>query len=234
MAAPPQLPLAMPQPPAQRLDTFVDAPDGLLAWLRSFAQTGQATAHGYVHGGSGSGKTHLLLATCAHVREAGVSAAYLPLAKLGARALAALHAGSDAQVIAVDDVQAIAGQPEAEQALFHLHNHASANGNRLLYSADVIPTELALSLPDLRSRLGQCTRMRLPGLDDAGRTRLLRERAEQRGLAIDEAAIEWLLRRASRDPSALTALLDQLDHASLAAQRRVTVPFMRQVLGAQV
>lgn len=60
---------------------------------------------------------------------------------------------------------------------------------------------------------------------------MLRLRARRRGLAIDEAAIDWLLRRVDRDLSSLTRLLDQLDRASLAEQRRITVPFLRQVLG---
>jgi len=61
----------------------------------------------------------------------------------------------------------------------------------------------------------------------------LRERAQRRGLALDEAALEWLLRRVGRDLAGLTALLDQLDRASLAAQRRITVPFLRMTLGAE-
>src|SRR3546814_4647349 len=49
-----------------------------------------------------------------------------------------------------------------------------------------------------------------------------------------EAAIDWLLRRVDRDLSSLARLLDQLDRASLAEQRRITVPFLRQVLGGDV
>jgi DnaA family protein len=90
---------------------------------------------------------------------------------------------------------------------------------------------LALSLPDLRSRLSQCTRVVLSPLDDEARREVLRERARRRGLALDEAAIDWLLRRRGRDLATLTGLLDVLDRASLAAQRRITVPFLREVLG---
>jgi DnaA family protein len=90
---------------------------------------------------------------------------------------------------------------------------------------------LALSLPDLRSRLGQCTRITLLPLDDEGRREVLRERAQRRGLALDDPALDWLLRRVDRDLASLTALLDRLDRASLAAQRRITVPFLRQTLG---
>ena len=73
-------------------------------------------------------------------------------------------------------------------------------------------------------------RWALPVLDDAGRAELLRQRAAARGLDFDDAALEWLLRRASRDLGNLTAIFERLDRASLAAQRRLTVPFLRQVL----
>jgi DnaA family protein len=38
------------------------------------------------------------------------------------------------------------------------------------------------------------------------------------------------LRRRGRDLATLTGLLDVLDRASLAAQRKITVPFLRQTL----
>jgi DnaA family protein len=50
-------------------------------------------------------------------------------------------------------------------------------------------------------------------------------------VAFDEAAIDWLLTRSSRDLSDLSAIFERLDRASLAAQRRLTVPFLRDVLG---
>jgi DnaA family protein len=69
-------------------------------------------------------------------------------------------------------------------------------------------------------------------LDDAGRRDVLRDRAQRRGLILEDAALDWLLTRTDRDLGALVALLDRLDRASLAAQRRITVPFLRQTLGA--
>jgi DnaA-homolog protein len=100
-----------------------------------------------------------------------------------------------------------------------------------LYAARAMPNALPLLLPDLRSRLSQCTRIVLEPLDDGGRREVLHLRAQRRGLHMDAASIDWLLRRVDRDLSSLAALLDRLDQASLAAQRRITVPFLRQVLG---
>ena len=115
-------------------------------------------------------------------------------------------------------------------ALFDLHNRVRDAGVPLLYAARDVPAALPQVLPDLRSRLSQCTLVALRTLDDEGRAQVLRQRAASRGLAFDDAALEWLLRRCSRDLSDLASVFEQLDRASLAAQRRLTVPFLRQVL----
>lgn len=230
----PQLPLALRYPPDQRLDTFVHAPDGAIEQLRALAE-GRADARRdstYIAGPSGVGKTHLLLATCAATEAAGRRAAYLPLVAAAGRLRDALESLEGNDVIALDGLDAIAGNREDEVALFDVHNRARAAGVALMYAARDIPDAIGLGLPDLRSRLGQCTRITLAPLDEEGRRDVLRQRAQRRGLVLEDAALDWLLRRVGRDLGGLTALLDRLDRASLAAQRRITVPFLRQTLGS--
>lgn len=225
-----QLPLALRYPPDQRFETFVGAPPGALGQLRALALGSDAWL--YLDGATGTGKTHLALATCAEAEASGRSAAYLPLAAAAGRLGDALEALEGMALVALDGVEAIAGHAGDELALFDFHNRFRAAGGSLLYAASAAPAALPPGLPDLRSRLAQCARIALQPLDDDGRAEVLRLRARRRGLQFDEAAIAWLLKRAGRDLAGLTAQLDALDRASLAAQRRVTVPFLRQVLGA--
>ena len=228
-ASSPQLPLALRYPPDQRLDTLVvDAP-ALTAQLRDFALAGVRRAL-YVAGPPGTGKTHLAIGICAEAERLGRTAAYLPLRSVAGRLRDASEATHRADVIAVDGLDCIAGDRAEEIALFDLHNRAHDAGRSVLYTAGEAPDALGLVLPDLRSRLAQSVHVSLPQLDDAGRHELLRLRADRRGLQLDPATIDWLLRRVDRDVPALTALLDRLDRASLASQRRLTVPFVRQVL----
>ncbi|MET0549196.1 MAG: DnaA regulatory inactivator Hda [Xanthomonas sp.] len=225
----PQLPLALRYPPEQRLDRYLGAPDGLLAQLQAVAD-GAADDWVYLSGPAGTGKTHLALALCAATEQAGRSAAYLPLQAAAGRLRDALEALEGRHLVALDGLDAIAGQREDEVALFDFHNRARSAGVTLLYTAQAMPDGLALCLPDLRSRLSQCTRIALAPLDDAGRAAVLRERAQRRGLVLEDAAIDWLLTHAGRDLAGLIGLLERLDRESLAAQRRVTVPFLRRVL----
>lgn len=225
-----QLPLALRYPPDQRFEGFVGAPAGAIAQLEALAR-GTAGDWLYLAGAAGSGKTHLAIAACAAAEAASRRAGYLPLSAAAGRVRDALDALQDNALVALDGLDAIAGLREDEVALFDFHNRARESGMAVLYTARVAPDALPLALPDLRSRLSQCARIALAPLDDAGRREVLRLRARRRGLAIDEAAIDWLLRRVDRDLSSLAALLDRLDRASLAAQRRITVPFLREVLG---
>ncbi|MBF6022672.1 DnaA regulatory inactivator Hda [Lysobacter niastensis] len=227
----PQLPLTLRYPPDQRLDTFVHAPAGAAELLRALAAQDGQFDNVYLAGPAGVGKTHLLLGTCAAAEAAARRAAYLPLIAATGRLRDALEALEGNDLIALDGLEAIAGSRDDEVALFDAHNRARAAGIRLVYSARDIPDAIGLGLPDLRSRLGQCTRITLTPLDDEGRREVLRQRAQRRGLVLEEPALDWLLKRVGRDLGGLTALLDRLDRASLAAQRRITVPFLRQTLG---
>jgi DnaA family protein len=224
-----QLPLTLRYPPDQRLDAFIGAPEGAIAQLRAWA-AGTAGDWLYLSGPAGSGRTHLALAACAEAEVAGKGASYVPLRAATGRlreALDALEGGA----FALDGLEAVAGRDADELALFDFHNRARASGVRVLYTAIAAPEALGIGLPDLRSRLGQCARIALSPLDDEGRRAVLRSRAQRRGLLIDEAALDWLLERVGRDLAGLTARLDALDRLSLAAQRRITVPFLRQALG---
>src|SRR5690606_15828565 len=144
----------------------------------------------------------------------GRRAAYLPLRSALGRLREALDALDEAALVALDGVDAIAGSRDDELALFDFHNRARGTGAGLLYVAGSAPDALPLLLPDLRSRLAQCARVVLSPPGEARRRAVLEERARRRGLALEPAALDWLLRRAGRDLAGLTALLDRLDRAS--------------------
>lgn len=225
-----QLPLALRYPPDQRFETWVDAQPEAAAALRALARDPASTPV-YLAGPAGSGKTHLALAACADAQGRGVSCSYVALASVAGHLRAALEGLDAAAWVALDGLEAIAGDDGDELALFDFHNRMRDAGRALLYTAAAAPDALPLRLPDLRSRLSQCVRIALAPLDDAARAQMLRLRAHRRGLQLDDAALEWILRRVARDPAGLAALFDRLDRAALAAQRRITVPFLREVLG---
>lgn len=224
----PQIPLSLRFPPDQQFAAFEG--QGALRALVEAVADGDRQEWLYLAGPTGSGKTHLQLAACSRARAGAESAVFLPAAALAGRLREALvgHAGSG--LVCLDGLEAIAGNGEDELALFHFHNAARQAGTRIIYSATAMPSALPFVLPDLVSRLEQCTRLALEPLDEGARRNLLRQRAARRGLELDEPVLDYLFRRVGRDLATLTALLDRLDQESLAAQRRITVPFLRDVL----
>jgi DnaA family protein len=226
-----QLPLALRWPRGQRFEHFHAGENAVAVEAVRAAAVDAAAPWVFVSGPLGSGRTHLLIAACQEAIDAGRSAQYLPLAGLrGTRAAAirGMAAGSD--LLAIDDVDSITGDADSEHALFDTFNSFKADGGTLLFAGNVGPLSLELGLPDLRSRLGSLTQAVLKPLADAERRQVLREQAAGRGIELDEIVLDWLFAHHARDLGALLDLLDTLDRATLAAQRRVTVPFLRNLL----
>jgi DnaA-homolog protein len=180
----------------------------------------------WLWGVHGSGKTHLLQAVCAAAQG---PAAYLPLSDRSVPPAALLGLAS-CRAICLDDAQAVAGELDWERALFGLFNEASEAGSRLVFAAELPPRQLPWRLDDWRSRAAACIVYHVRELDEAGRAQALELRAAQRGLALPAETLDYLMKRVPRDLPSLLRLLDELDEASLAAQRRLTIPFIRAAL----
>jgi DnaA family protein len=226
----PQLPLRLARAPRAGLDDFLPANAPALAQIRDWLAG--APGNLLLRGPAGSGKSHLLLAALETRRTAGADAGYLPLAALGTAAAGMVDAQPPASLVAVDDLDEALIDATLQQALFALHNRVGDHGGRLLYASRGSPADWNDLLPDLRSRLGQSVQALLQPLDEPQRRVWFAQRAAALGMQLDEAALEYLFRRVGRDLPGLQRLLDRLDRDSLAAQRRLTVPFLRDFLAA--
>lgn len=194
-----------------------------LATLTSFGQL-------LCWGSPGTGKTHLLQAVCHQVTEQNRTAAYLSLDDSAGLPPELLEGWENHALVCLDNIQAIAGQADWEEAIFHLYNRLRDTQHSLIVSASLAPAQLPLILPDLRSRLGAGLVYQLQPLTDEQSLEALQLRARLRGLELPDDTGRYLLKRMPRDLPALMALLEQLDAASLAAQRRLTIPFAKTVL----
>lgn len=196
--------------------------------LNALATMLRATEHEtlYISGAPGSGKSHLLMASCYAIDASGMSSAYLPLAALRELSPAVLQDLAHLDFIAIDDVQAIAGNKAWESGLFTFFNEARESGSGLLFSADCGPSSLDIELADLKSRLSWGAAYQLLPLDDNGKQALLIQHAKKRGLVLKPEAASYLISHCSRDINNLLDTLDKLDRASMAAQRKLTLPFV--------
>lgn len=199
--------------------------------VASLAQC-NAPAVAWLYGESGSGRTHLLEAACLQAQKLQRSTVYLPLQDLCAGAADGVLEGLEqVDLLCLDDAHHLQSSPVWQEALFHLYNRVQQSQAVLLLSANRAPRQCNFELQDLASRLNSTLVYRLHTLDDAAKAACLKLRANNAGLQLSSDVCHFILRRGERSMASLCNTIKQLDHASLAAQRKLTIPFVKQVLG---
>ena len=187
--------------------------------------------YAYLWGNAGSGRSHLLQACCHQAHHLNKKAMYLPLHEFIDLSPEVFDNLEMMDLIAIDDIQCIAGKAHWEEAFFHLFNRLRTNHRYLVIAGNTPPNALDLALPDLLSRLTWGLTFKLHVLTDDDKVSALLMRAAHRGMHMPEEVANFLLRHYSRTTNDLFNALDKLDLASLAEQRMLTIPFVKQVLG---
>ena len=221
-----QLPLGLDVQPPPSLDGFIGADNLLLRALIAQQMAGQGEAQLLAHGAAALGKTHLAEAACFYAATQGRRAGFVSLGNSAPPDLA--FDALDALVL--DDIHHLAGQSEGEFWLFDVINQVRERGLSLLMTSLRGPAEIGFHLPDLASRLVWGPVLRIAAPNDAEKLELVRRKAAERGLSLPFDAALYLLNHGARDVGSLMDAINRLDVASFAAQRKLTLPFVRDVL----
>jgi DnaA family protein len=183
-----------------------------------------------IWGASGSGRSHLLQAAVQKAETNGCSAIFLPGSELVAMDPAGLLQGlAEFDVVVIDDIDHLLNNAGWELALFEFYNRLHDNGNILVFSCAAPVAELTIQLADLASRLAWGTLYHLPKLNDQQKLAALQLRAHSRGMLMSDEVAKFIMSRSSRDFVQLIDVLDQLDKASIKAQRKLSVPFVKTI-----
>lgn len=194
-----------------------------------------ASGHGekiiYLCGGiRGEGCSHLLQACCHYAHQFQLSSVYLPLGSLLSFHPEILKGLEALSLVCLDDLHVVSGKSDWEEAIFHLYNRIYDAGGRLIIAARDLPKAIQLKLADLESRLSWGIIYQLHALDDMEKLSVLIMRAKWRGIHLSPDVGKYILTHCPRHMSTLFSALDVLDKASLAAQRRLTIPFVKEIL----
>jgi DnaA-homolog protein len=209
--------------------SFLTARNGeVLTHLNHVAASTPAGAT-WLAGPHTAGKSHLLQAVCA-AAPAGKRVAYLPLESLLPFGPGAIEGAEQLDLACLDDVQAIAGLDDWERQLFALWQRSFESGGTLLFAARENPSQVPYALADLKSRLSSSAVFAVRELNDEEQLDALSLRARLRGFELPAETARYLQRRFPRDMRSLCEVLDTLDDAAFAAQRRITVPFIKEIL----
>ena len=198
------------------------------ALVASLADIAGGTGQGcWLWGPAATGKTHLLQAVC---ERAGDRSIYVPRGTLAVAGPGILDGLASRELICLDDIDTVAGSREWEEGLFDLCNQILDANRLLVVSAAMSSRECPLGLPDLRSRLARLPTYQVQGLGEDDRAKALQLRARHRGLELPDDTARYLLTRTRRDMASLYELLDKLDLEALRAKRRLTIPFVKDVM----
>jgi DnaA-homolog protein len=218
-----QIPLPIGPHPEPRFDSFIAAGnEAALAHLQTLAPS---AAPVYLWGAAGSGKTHLLRALAAQLREAGGSFGWFD-----AGVPAPWPERPEWSLVVIDDAHRL--DAAQQHAAFALFVEAASQGWRLAAAGDAPPVDLPVR-EDLRTRLGWGHVFHLHPLEEHQMRAAIRREADRRGIAIGDEVMHYLLTRLPRDLSRQMALLDRLDDYSLAEGRLVTVPLLKRMLAEE-
>lgn len=231
-----QLTLSVQLPDDETFNSYLSESNSLVvSQLKLFIEQNQTSKSNkpnsfYLFGLTNVGKSHLLHACSTYAAQLNKTSVCLSCAELLLLSVEVLDGLEQINVICLDDIQLIAGNQMWQQAIFDLYNRVLEQNNCLLISGDQSATQLGLSLPDLVSRLSWGLTEQVKPLDDDEKVTALQYRASKRGLMLSSEAANFLLNRLSREMGNLITSLDILDNASIREQRKITIPFIKDVL----
>jgi DnaA family protein len=187
----------------------------------------------YIWGPQGSGKSHLLQTVCSQY-DKNLASIYVPLSLRDSLSPQSLENLEYQDIVCIDDIQMISQKPLWEEAVFHLFNRIRDKKNTLLIIAGSHPPQLlGLALPDLCSRLQWGLTWYLKEPSDECKIEIIMKSAEKKGFVINESVAQYLLSHYDRNLNKLMCILEQVDKASLEAQRKnISVRFIKTCLAS--
>jgi DnaA family protein len=183
----------------------------------------------YIWGEPGSGKTHLLKAVIQALHMQGARVGWMD-----ASSLEPPEFNESWAAVVLDECHLYTAvqQQAAFNWFVNALNSSDGHPRWVLAAGGLPPADLALR-EDLRTRLGWGHVFELHALSEPERRAVLRVEADARGVFLSDEAMDFMLRRFSRDLSSLMQLLDKLDGYALQTQRAITIPLIKAMLESE-
>jgi DnaA-homolog protein len=227
----PQIPFQFGNFQQNDLESFFPGENQTLVNLVAAIANKEQTYRLYLWGESGTGKTHLLQAACKQAAESELHVAYIPLNQLEELSAEMLHDLGELDLVCVDNLEAVSGQVHWQQGLTWLYNELRDNNHSLIISGNKSPTNIELEVEDLKSRLGWDQVAQIKSPSDELKIEILKQKANERSFELSDEVIDFLICRVDRNLGSLINILDKIDHASLAEKRKITIPFVKNIIG---
>lgn len=190
--------------PKYSFSTFVVGPYNALAHAaaRTVSEKPGITYNPlFIYGKTGHGKTHLIQAVGNHIKKTGKKVFYVTSERFAVDYFNSLQSGSannfkdryrQYDVLIMDDVQFLATKEKTQEELFHLFNALHDNNKQIVFSSDQHPALLNGMEERLQSRFAQGMIVDLPAPDLESRAAILRAKAAQNSIVLDDEVVDHL------------------------------------------
>ena len=132
--------------------------------------------------------------------------------------------------LAILNVDAMKGNHEQEEALFHAHNLALERGFSLLFCGETPPNLWGIKLPDLKSRVEGSPYVRIDEPDDDLLLKVLKKLFKDRQLTPTPQALEYIILRLERSYQAAQKFVEISDKISLSEKKPLTRGFAKEII----
>jgi chromosomal replication initiator protein len=213
--------------PEANFDHFVTSPNNLLAYKLlcescTLNKTDPNALHFnpiYLYGRSGTGKSHLLMATTSKLKSQGKKALFVRAETFTDHVVDAIRkaemqqfrkAYRNVDALLIDDIEIFSRKGATQEELFHTFNTLHVEGKQIILSGSLPPGELKFIEPRLVSRFewGIVIPLQMPGKEQL-RTILL-QRCEKVQFPLDEPVITFLLETFGGSTKTVIRALDAL------------------------
>lgn len=225
-----QFPLAFEFQSNQGFNTFFTASNQEIVTQLQKLILGTGERQIFLYGEAALGKSHLLQSCCQFAHKQGMNPFYYPFEEKRLPSLSMLENLEDVKLVCFDNINEIIGNLNWEQAFLNFLNQNAENNNRLILTARIDPTEIEVKLPDLKNSLNSGLSLKLNPLEQNETISALIHKASYMGIIISRKVGYFLVTHYASDLPSMWILLEQLDKATLSAQRKLTIPFLKQIL----
>ncbi len=229
-----QMPLKMGLRDEASFATFVTEKEALAVALNSMqAALSQSSGSAfYLYGPEGAGKTHLLQASCRYVTEIDRSSVYLPMADKSLPLIPDVLVGLEQTVlICLDEIEQVVGDAKWELALANLLTKSSVQGHTVILSGQASINDWEIATQELAKALVNVLPVPISPLEEKEEViAALQRHSSKQGFELPLEVGNFLIKNFSSDLQELLAVLKLLEQATLVEKRRLTLPFVKQVL----
>ena len=197
----------------------------------------------FIHGGTGLGKTHILMAIANYIKlyKPSIKVLYATCEQFVNQMVESLSKGKltpqdfrkkfrNVDVLLIDDVQFISKKQRTQEEFFHVFNELVMQNKQIVLSSDRPPEEIEFLEDRLRTRFagGLLADVQIPDIET--RIAILRKKSEEQKCLVDFKVLAYIAETSDADIRTLIGKLTRVIFASKLHERPITIDLVKEAL----